>query len=62
MSRFRWQLSRLNAALAKRVLSELPHRPCSDATLLRAVRNCAETDRLLGSMAVGFRSALPFVV
>ena len=36
------QLSRLNAALAKRVLSELPQRPCSDTTLLRAVRNCAE--------------------
>ena len=42
MSRFRSQLSRLNAALAKRVLSELPQRPCSDTTLLRAVRNCAE--------------------
>ena len=40
MSRFRSQLSRLNAALAKRVLSE--GRPCSDTTLLRAVRNCAE--------------------
>ena len=42
MSRFRSQLSRLNAALAKRVLSELPQRPCSDTTLVRAVRNCAE--------------------
>ena len=42
MSRFRSQLSRLNAALAKRVLSELPQLPCSDTTLLRAVRNCAE--------------------
>ena len=42
MSRFRTQLGRLNAALAKRVLSELPQRPCSDTTLLRAVRNCVE--------------------
>jgi len=57
MSRFRSQLSRLNAALAKRVLSELPHRPCSDATLLRAVRNCAETGqgRLTVALYEGYR-------
>ena len=57
MSRFRSQLSRLNAALAKRVLSELPHRPCSDATLLRAVRNCAQTGqgRLTVALYEGYR-------
>ena len=57
MSRFRSQLSRLNAALAKRVLSELPHRPCSDTTLLRAVRNCAETGqgRLTVALYEGYR-------
>ena len=62
MSRFRSQLSRLNAALAKRVLSELPHRPCSDTTLLRAVRNCAETGqgRLTVALYEGYRATQTF--